>query len=129
MSTFYLDTSVLLHVIAQDDGGAARSWFDGIMEKDQVFSSKLLRLETVRAFRRDDHDPAVATPYLARVSLVDIDEPVLARSESFLQPLRTLDAIHLATLLEDPEAILVSHDERMKAVAKVIGVTVFDPLA
>jgi hypothetical protein len=42
---------------------------------------------------------------------------------------RSLDAIHLATLMTaSPTAVLVSHDASMLAVAAKLGIRTFDPV-
>jgi predicted nucleic acid-binding protein len=64
---------------------------------------------------------------LARVSLVELAPTVLARAlEPFPAPVRTLDALHLATahhLVERRQRLaLATYDERMRACARRLGI-------
>jgi predicted nucleic acid-binding protein len=93
-------------------------------------SSTLLRLETVRVLRHESLDIGRAEPYLQRVSLVSISDQILLIAGTFTPHIKTLDAIHLATLLfVDPTATLITHDTTMARVAKELGMGVHDPLA
>lgn len=78
--------------------------------------------------------PALATSsslrvLLAGTELLELSRPVLARAlEPWPVPLRTLDALHLATvdyLRSEGEAVeLASYDNRLCAAAASIGVSV-----
>jgi PIN domain len=68
---------------------------------------------------------------LNRINLTEISEPALARAlEPFLTPIRTLDALHLATiefLRRRGELVeLASYDNRMIAAARALGFALFD---
>jgi predicted nucleic acid-binding protein len=64
---------------------------------------------------------------LVRVSLVELAPTVLARAlEPFPAPVRTLDALHLATahfLVASRQPLaLATYDERMRACAEGMGI-------
>jgi predicted nucleic acid-binding protein len=68
---------------------------------------------------------------LARVSLVELAPAVLARAlEPFPAPVRTLDALHLATahfLVSRRQALaLATYDGRMRACAERLGIRAAD---
>ena len=64
---------------------------------------------------------------LGRVALVELARPVLARAiEAFPTPVRTLDALHLASIEflrgQGQAVALASYDDRLTAVARELGV-------
>jgi predicted nucleic acid-binding protein len=68
---------------------------------------------------------------MARISLVELSPVVLARAlEAFPMPLRTLDALHLATVeflrSRGRDVALASYDERLLAVARSLAIPLFD---
>jgi len=68
---------------------------------------------------------------LGRVALVELARPVLARAlEPFPVPVRTLDALHLASVdflrRQNQDVELATYDQRMLKAAERIGVTIFD---
>jgi predicted nucleic acid-binding protein len=67
---------------------------------------------------------------MARISLVELSPVVLARALAFPMPLRTLDALHLATVeflrSRGRDVALASYDERLLAVARSVAIPLFD---
>ncbi|MDQ8164430.1 MAG: PIN domain-containing protein, partial [Gemmatimonadota bacterium] len=64
---------------------------------------------------------------LDRVGFVELAGPVLARAlEAFPQPVRTLDALHLATADflrgRASQLTLATYDERMRAAARALKI-------
>jgi len=120
----YLDTSVALaELYAEDRRPPEALW------REPLVSSRLLEYELwTRVNARGDartHGDAVRE-LLARVSLVELVPPVLARAlEPFPVAVRTLDALHLATahhLVERRQRLaLASYDERMRGCARRLG--------
>ena len=54
----------------------------------------------------------------------------LAEAEAIVPHVKTLDAIHLASLLHTGlDATIVTHDANMRAVAEVLGYPTVDPVA
>ena len=121
----YVDTSVLLARVLAEDVSPP----DSLWEKELV-SSRLLVYEThVRCHRGRGLDQQLADVrlLLGRVRLVEMAPPVLGRAlEPFPVPVRTLDAIHLATMeflaRQGSAPRLASYDERLRRAAKSIGI-------
>lgn len=120
----YLDTSVALaELFAEDRRPPDALWAEPLV------SSRLLEYElwarvNGRAAARS-HGDAVRE-ILARVSLVELAPSVLARAlEPFPAPVRTLDALHLATvhyLVSQRQPLaLATYDGRMRACAERMG--------
>ena len=119
----YLDTSVVLaELFAEDRRPPPGFW------KGAFVSSRLLEYEV---WTRVHGRGAAAThgeatrEILARVAFVELASPVLARAvEPFPEPVRTLDAIHLATaafLVGRRQRIEVAtYDQRMARVARAM---------
>ena len=67
---------------------------------------------------------------VAQVSVIDVGEPIRARA-SMLEPatIRSLDALHLATVIEIGDALdaVVTYDARMAAAARSLGLAVTAP--
>ncbi len=125
----YLDTSVALaSLLAEDRRPPERLW------NEQLISSRLLEYELwTRIHARGlgtTHAEAVRQ-LLARVAMLELGPRVLSRAlEPFPAPVRTLEALHLASveflrsLGESPQ--LATYDRRMKAAAEALGVALFD---
>lgn len=65
--------------------------------------------------------------FLARIGFLELARPVLARAlEPFPSPVRTLDALHLASMLFLRElgqkVQLASYDERLVSLAGKLGI-------
>ncbi len=117
----YLDTSVALaHLLAEDRVPPEEIW------DEDLVSSRLLEYELwtrihARKLARS-HGEAVET-FLRRIGMIEMMAPILERAlEPFPAPVRTLDALHLATavfLREQAVKIeLASYDERMVTAAR-----------
>ena len=124
----YLDTSAALaHLLAEDVAPP-----DGIWEEPLV-SSRLLEYEVwTRLHARDlvaTHAES-ARILLAGVSKLELVEPVVARAaEAFPAPVRTLDALHLASLLflveQGQPTRLATYDARMREAAVGMGLELY----
>jgi hypothetical protein len=117
----YLDTSVVLAELLAEDRRPPRSlWLQPLI------SSRLLTYETwtrIHARRLLTSHGEVARELLARVSLLELSPLVLTRAlEPFPAPVRTLDALHLASIdylrLQRANVRLASYDERMIDLAR-----------
>jgi hypothetical protein len=120
----YLDTSVALAQLLAEDRCPPASFWDG-----ELFSSRLLEYEVwARIHARDlaaTHSEA-AHALLDRVAFIEMIPPVLSRAlEPFPAPVRTLDALHLASavfLRAQGESVTVaSYDGRLVTVARQLG--------
>lgn len=120
----YLDTSVALaHLLAEDRQPPLALW------KEPLFSSRLLEYETwtrIHALGLASSHGEAARRLVERVALVELAPEVLARAlEPFPTAVRTLDALHLASLAflheRQPRIALASYDERLLAAARALG--------
>jgi predicted nucleic acid-binding protein len=124
----YLDTSVALaHLLAEDRKPPDSLWGGTLV------SSRLLEYEMwTRVHARGlgvSHGDGVRA-LLARVALLELAAPVLVRAlEPFPVPVRTLDALHLASMVflraQGQSVELASYDERLLAAAKSLNVPTF----
>ena len=124
----YLDTSVALaHLLSEDRRPPDALW------SEAVVSSRLLAYELwTRLHARSlaaTHGDA-ASEMLARITMIELEPPALARAlEPFPVPVRTLDALHLASICFlvglKQNVMLASYDERMTAAAIALGVAIY----
>lgn len=127
----YLDTSVMLLVLLDQEGAehAERTLWE--LRAERVVASSLLAIESARAIRREALDMALVDDLLAGVDLVGMSQEVVDRACSLTGELKSLDAIHLATALilhcESDPVTLLTHDARLAAVARSHGLRVVDP--
>ncbi len=126
----YLDTSVALaHLLAEDRCPPASLWDESLV------SSRLLEYEVwtrIHARRLGRTHAEAVRALLNRVALVELAPPVLLRAlEPFPTPVRTLDALHLASLdflrSHGQPVRLASYDDRMLAAARALDVPI-EPL-
>ncbi|MBK8977814.1 MAG: PIN domain-containing protein [Planctomycetes bacterium] len=125
----YLDTSVALARLLAEDVSPPETLWDEV-----VVSSRLLEYELwtrLNALERGADSAEDARQLLGRIALVRLEPRVLARAlEPFPHPVRTLDAMHLATmayLLDHGQKVeLASYDRRMTEAATALGWKLFD---
>lgn len=125
----YLDTSVAIaHLLAEDRRPPAGLWDRSLV------SSRLLEYELwtrVHARRLAKSHGHLVSDLLLRLALIEMISPVLLRAlEPFRPPVRTLDALHLATLVflheQGQEVRLATYDARQRAAASALGIDVVD---
>ena len=131
--TTYLDSSVVLRILLGAPG-ALTGW----KAMQPVMSSALIEVECLRTLDRlrlvDKISPeeiAVRREwvyhFVSRIDIVDVTAFVLARAAQPLPvPLKTLDAIHLATAMlwreaEEDELVIATHDEALSVAARAVG--------
>lgn len=130
MSVFYLDTSVALRALLGHSQSAA-AWIDQTTADSQhtVVSSRLLRTELTRVLRREDIPVNRRDEILDALTLVPLTEAVLAAAEAIGTHVKTLDAIHLGSVIAAGlNATIVSHDSVMIAAATSLGYPTLDPV-
>ena len=130
MNTFYLDTSVALRALLGHSPSAA-SWMDRTTADDQnlVVSSRILRTELTRVLRREGLPVARRDEVLDVLALVPVTDGVLAAADAIEQHIKTLDAIHLGSVIATGlDATIVSHDRTMLDVATSLGYRTLDPV-
>jgi len=119
----YLDTSVALaHLLAEDRAPPDRLW------QEPLISSRLIEYEIwtkihARKLTRSHADEVRSL--LSRLALIELATPVLARAlEPFPKPVRTLDALHLASMeflrSQGQSVTLASYDERVTNCARAL---------
>lgn len=137
MNVVYLETSAVLHwLLGQSEAHEVREIVD---QADRIVTSRLTRAEADRALQRAQSEGLIKEGDVRRLrgllSRVEtswmqmaVSEAVLARvGQPFpVEPLRTLDAIHLATALEFatvfPELRVQSYDRRIRDNAESLGI-------
>jgi predicted nucleic acid-binding protein len=134
----YVDASAVLRVVFREPGPAVE-----LQPGDRVVASQLVVVETFRAIDRarfagslDDRLTAAKrkelTELLAMLDLWPIDQHVVDRaSGSFAVPIRSLDAIHVATAellaaaAEGAPLEFWTHNERQAIAAQSRGLNVY----
>lgn len=120
----YLDTSVALaHLLAEDRAPPEALWAEPLIASRLLVYEVWTRLNARDLGRSHRNE---ASTLLDRVALVELAPPVLERAlEPFPVVLRTLDALHLATiafLRERGQTVeLATYDERLAAGARALG--------
>ena len=121
----YADTSVVLAELFAEDRRPAPSFW-----QQRLVASRLLEYEVwTRIHARDaerTHGDA-AREIVGTLALVELSPLVLARAvEPFPVPVRTLDALHLASALflqgRRQPVQLASYDDRMRKAARAVGI-------
>ena len=123
----YLDTSVALaQLLAEDRAPPSSLW------AEPLIASRLLEYEiwtrlNARHLARSHGEEARAL--IQRVALVELAPPVLARAlEPFPIPVRTLDALHLASIVfllgRGQTVELASYDDRLVAAAQALAIPI-----
>jgi predicted nucleic acid-binding protein len=125
----YLDTSVALaHLLGETRRPPDSLW------QSPLIASRLLQYELwarLNARGLGASHGEEARELLASVALVELAPSVLARAiEPFPTAVRTLDALHLATLLfvrgEGSAMHLATYDDRLAEAALRLGVSLWD---
>jgi predicted nucleic acid-binding protein len=121
----YLDTSVALaQLLAEDRVPPAALW------TEPLICSRLLEYEVwtrIHALGLSRSHGDLMRDLVLRVALIELVEPVLRRAiEPFPAPVRTLDALHLASiefLRDHGQAVrLATYDARQARAARAMGI-------
>lgn len=125
----YIDASVALaHLLLEERRPPAYLW------DRTLTASRLLQYEVWTVLHAgslvESHGEA-GEALLSRIALLELSPPVLTRAlQAFPVPVRTLDALHLATvayLHKQGQTIeLATYDRRMSEAARVMGVPLSD---
>jgi hypothetical protein len=124
----YVDTSVALaHILAEDRAPPERLW------GEPLIASRLIEYEIwtrihARKLSRSHADEVRAL--LGRLALIELAPPVLARAlEPFPKPVRTLDALHLASMdflrSQGQSVTLASYDDRLSTAARALRFSLY----
>ena len=124
----YLDTSVALAQLLAEDRIPPGALWD-----EPLVSSRLLQYELWTRVHARGLGPSHADEVrqlLGRIALLELTAPVLARAlEPFPAPVRTLDALHLASIeflrQQGQEVHLATYDARMTEAARRLGIPAY----
>jgi predicted nucleic acid-binding protein len=123
----YLDTSVALaQLLAEDVSPPSWLWAETLV------SSRLMEYEMwnrLHSRRLTVSHGENARELLQRIAMLELAPQVLARAlEPFPVPVRTLDALHLASIeflrAQRQDVKLATYDKRMAAAARKLGIVV-----
>lgn len=126
----YVDTSVVLaHLLSETRRPAASFWADELVTSRLAVYEAWTRLHAMRLGRT--HGDALRQ-IVGHLDLLDLSPDVLARAaEPFPAPVRTLDALHLASadFLRGcgQEVTLATYDARMRAAGRALGFPCVEP--
>jgi predicted nucleic acid-binding protein len=124
----YLDSSVALaHLLAEDGSPPDELW------QQQLVSSRLLEYEVwnrIHAHRLERSHGEAVRALIGRVALLELTTPVLSRAlDPFPIPLRTLDALHLASIeflrVRQQAIELASYDGRLITAARALHIPLY----
>jgi hypothetical protein len=126
----YVDTSVALtHLLAEDRRPPDALWGQPLV------ASRLLEYELwsrLNARGLGESHGEAARHLVERLAILELQPNVLARAlEPFAAPVRTLDALHLASVEflrgRGQKVELASYDARLIAAAKALGIPIAAP--
>jgi uncharacterized protein len=127
----YLDSAAVVKLVhAEAETAALRAWLYGRADIGWT-SSVLVEVESFRALAR--HTPQTVTrlpAVLDQIELIDLTPRIRALAQA-IEPMtiRSLDAIHLATALNQRSALtsFVTYDKRLLDAARVADLPVSAP--
>lgn len=126
----YLDTSVVLaQLFSEDRVPAPELW-----RSEGLVASRLLEYEVwnrIHAREAMDSHGETARLLLGGIAYLELRRPVVARAlDVFPVPVRTLDALHLASAdflrSQGQTVVLASYDRRLLAAAEAMGFELSD---
>ena len=126
--SWYLDSSAILKTIFDEQ---ERPELLRLLNS-QSTSSRLSKIEVRRTVTRLGLTKTVEVNLeLEKINFLPISDPILMAAENFSSEitLRTLDAIHIATVMSLEGSIegLITYDKQMIANAKLLGIKVVSP--
>lgn len=128
---YYMDTSVLLRIILGHSGAAAEWFEERIRADDDLVTSRLAQLETIRVLRREGIEPDLGTEIFDRMTLLSVDDELLDEAGALVRHIKSLDAIHLASAqrVGADDITVITHDQAMLRTAEELGFSVHDPVS
>lgn len=127
----YLDSSALMKLVRQEEETPALCEWLRVRHEQSLVTSELGRVEVLRAARRLGGQVLTeARAVVGDLDLVPLDRAVQdLASDIDDPPLRTLDALHLASamLLHEELTAFVAYDHRLVAAAQGTGLGVATP--
>lgn len=128
--TWFVDSSVLLHAIA-DKSVAAREWFEtAYAAGDRFVGSRMLELEVLRVVKNAGLPPDVANEYLDEFALLAVGDDLIDEAITLDPVLGGADSVHVASALRlgVDRVTIVTHDAQMARAAVSLGFEVLDPV-
>jgi len=130
-SSIYVDTSSLVRMAMSDHNGVyLQKVFDDYLRQGAVaVSSKILELESARTAIRlisEGRAGEKVLEFAKNIDYIPITETIWETALHIPQPVKTLDAIHLATCTIIPDCVLLTSDANMRKVAPALGITLAD---
>jgi predicted nucleic acid-binding protein len=125
----YLDTSVVLAELLGEDRHPSDALWGGTLVSSRLLEHEVWTRLHARKLAQSHGDAARAL--IGRVALLELVAPVLTRAlEPFPTPVRTLDALHLASTQflreRQPALRLATYDGRQATAAKAMGIALYD---
>jgi hypothetical protein len=123
-----LDTSVALaQLLAEDRVPPESLWQESLISSRLIEYEIWTRIHALKLARSHADD---VRALLGRLALVELAPPVLARAlEPFPKPVRTLDALHLASMdflqNQGQSVTLASYDTRLVNCARVLRLPLY----
>ncbi len=124
----YLDSSVALAQLLAENRQPSEAIWDEALVSSRLLEYELWNRIHARGLTRTHAEEV--RELIGRVDLIELTPEVLARAiDPFPVPVRTLDALHLATIEyvrgQRQRVELASFDERMIAAARASGIVVY----
>lgn len=121
----YLDSSVALAQLLAEDRAPPETLWQETLVASRLLEHEVWNRLNARGLGRSHGDEARAL--IGGVALLELAPPVLSRAlEPFPVPVRTLDALHLASLeflrSRGQTVELASYDDRLLAAARALGI-------
>lgn len=128
--TVYVDTSAAAKLLVEEpESSAVAGWLDELATSGGVVVSNVLLETELRRFAvREQLSQVAVTDVLDRLDLVEPDRALF--HQAGILPggtLRSLDALHLATVLRLDAEALLTYDLRLAEAAGSLGVRVVAP--
>ncbi len=123
----YVDTSVVLaYLLGEEEGPGEGFWSQSLV------GSRLLQVESwnrLHARSIADSHGALLEGLLSEIAMIELNKDVIARaSEPFPAPVRTLDALHLASAevlrSHGVTVSIATYDLQMKRCAEALGLRI-----
>jgi uncharacterized protein len=127
----YIDSSVALaHLLAEDRAPPESLW------RQPLVSSRLLEYEVwnrIHGRRLGNSHGEAVRDLISRLALIELASPVLTRAlEPFPIPVRTLDALHLASIeflrANRQEVELATYDAKLMVAARALDIRCVEQL-
>jgi predicted nucleic acid-binding protein len=129
---YYLDTSAFLKLVYDEpESLELRGFLDGLSEDVGVVSNWLLATEAKRSAKRTGTPVVIVTSQLDNIDLFPMSRSTYEKAgdiENYgTKPLRSLDALHLASAVEAGSKFFVTYDNALIDTAKALGLEAISP--